>query len=265
MNALLPIPQALEVFLRGFSTTRSFIRPYLVSQIDSSLWLLADPPSASGPQRTVEAITYNSDPEAVVQTLQNLNLPRYALCVLVEDAAAVPETCTAYKQLGYRFHGREPLFALDIGRRVRFNSYDVRRVIDAANAEKVAKAARARQIFPEHLTEADSICRVYAAFDGDTPIGWARSIRTHPDYSWVAGLFVQPSYRRQGIGRTLMSTMLDDDARYGVKWSVLTASSAGAKLYPHLGYVERGLLLIFSPRKNVNKEGGRDGDSGNQA
>ena len=249
MDKQLSMPQALGVFLRGFSATRSFIRPYLVSQIDSSLWLLADPPPASRQQRTSEAIAHHADPLAVVQTLQSLNLPRHALCVLLEDTTTAPETQTTYKQLGYRYLGYEPLFVLDMAKRVRFNSFSVRRVVDAADAQKVAKAARARQIFPEHLTQEDSVCRLYAAFDGDTPVGWARSIRTHPDCSWVAGLFVQPSYRRRGIGQTLMSAMLDDDARYGIRWSVLTASHTGAKLYPHLGYVERGWLLVFSPRK----------------
>lgn len=244
------MPQALDAFLRGFSTTRSFIRPYLVSQIAPDLWLLADPPGAAGPARNSEAITYGSEPQAVVQALKDLNLPRHTVCVLLEGDAIAKETQTVYKQLGYRYLHHEPLFVLDIATRVRFNSFCVRRVVEAEDAQKVAKAARTRQIFPEHLTESDSVCRLYAAFDGDTPVGWARNIRTHPDCSWVAGLFVQASYRRQGIGRTLMSAMLDDDARYGVKWSVLTASSAGAKLYPHLGYIERGQLLIFSPRKD---------------
>ncbi|HLV79564.1 MAG TPA: hypothetical protein VKT32_04755, partial [Chthonomonadaceae bacterium] len=171
MSRPLPMPQALEAFLRGFSTTRSFIRPYLVNQIAPSLWLLADPPESSGPRRTSEAIAYRSDPQAVVRTLQDQNLHRHALCVLLEEAAAVPETVAAYKQLGYRFHGREPLFVLDIGTRARFNSCPVRRVVEAADAQKVAKAARARQIFPEHLTSQDSVCRLYAAFEGDTPVG----------------------------------------------------------------------------------------------
>jgi GNAT superfamily N-acetyltransferase len=83
----------------------------------------------------------------------------------------------------------------------------------------------------------------------DRPIGWTRSIRTHDDCAWVAGLFVAKEHRRMGVGRSLLSAMLDDDARFGVRWSVLLASSAGAMLYPHLGYREQGLLAIFTPAK----------------
>ena len=97
--------------------------------------------------------------------------------------------------------------------------------------------------------EDDSVCRLYAAYDGDVPIGWVRGIRTHSDCAWVAGMFVSPEYRRQGIGRSLLSAMLEDDACHGVNWSVLLASLTGALLYPHLGYREQGLLLLFSPAK----------------
>jgi hypothetical protein len=47
-----------------------------------------------------------------------------------------------------------------------------------------------------------------------------------------------------------MTAMLDDDANYGVTCSVLLASLTGAMLYPHLGYQQRGLLLLFYPRKS---------------
>ncbi len=250
MNAPLATTQALEVFLRGFSMTRSFIRPYPVRQIGSSLWLLADASSGSGPERTPQMVAYNARPEEVVEARKRLEIERHTLCVLIEDAGSAASISSAYKRLGYRLWGREPLFVLDVAERVRFNAVSVRRITQAEEAEAVAKAARSRQIFPQHLTEADSDCRLYAAFDGEKPVGWARSIRTHPDCSWVAGLFVAEAYRRKGIGRTLMSTMLDDDARYGVQWSVLLASLTGAKLYPHLGYAERGLLLVFTPRKD---------------
>jgi hypothetical protein len=48
-----------------------------------------------------------------------------------------------------------------------------------------------------------------------------------------------------------MGAMLTDEARGGVMWSVLLASLTGARLYPHLGYEERGLLLVFSPRRDA--------------
>jgi GNAT superfamily N-acetyltransferase len=245
----LSISQALDVFLHGFSATRSFIRPYEVSQIGDAVWLLADAPSTIGPTRNSEVIAYGANPEEVQETIRSQGIGRYMLCVLLEDANEAAGCSMAYKQLGYRLNTHEPLFVLNTARRIRFDAVPIRRITQTAEANAVAKAARSRQILPQHLTEEDAACRLYAAFDGDRPIGWCSSIRTHPDRAWVSNLFVHPDYRRKGIGRTLMSAMLDDDARYGVTWSVLLASLTGAKLYPCLGYEERGQLLLFSPRK----------------
>jgi GNAT superfamily N-acetyltransferase len=70
----------------------------------------------------------------------------------------------------------------------------------------------------------------------------------------VANLFVDPDYRRRGIGKSLMSAMLDEDALSGVKYSALMASKTGALLYPHLGYEQTGLLLLFYPPKHDSRE-----------
>jgi GNAT superfamily N-acetyltransferase len=242
-------PKALEVFLRGFSTTRSFTRPYMASRIGASTWLLADADARAGQERVSEVVTSDTSPAEVMELVGRSAIGRHFLCVLLDDAASATQTRDAYKQSGYRLMGREPLFVLNTADRIRFDAISIRRVTEVREADAVAKAARSRQILTPHLTREDAPCRLYAAFEGDTPIGWVRSIRTHPDCSWVSNLFVAPPCRRRGIGRTLMSAMLDDDARFGVQWSVLLASLTGAKLYPHLGYRERGLLLIFSPPK----------------
>jgi GNAT superfamily N-acetyltransferase len=249
LSSLLPTSTALEVFLRGFSATRSFTRPYLISELGDSLWMLADAPDEKKPARTPEVIAYGTECEQVIETLKQRALGRHRLCVLLDSAEQLQETTADYKLRGYRYLGREPFFVLDTARRKQHNAYPIRRILNAEEADKVAKAARSRQILPQHLTQGDSVCRLYAAFDGETPIGWARSIRTHPECAWVAGLFVHPDHRRKGIGRSLMSAMLNDDVRYGIRWSVLLASLTGAMLYPHLGYEECGLLLLFSPRR----------------
>ena len=113
----------------------------------------------------------------------------------------------------------------------------------------VARAARARQLLPEHLTQPDPPFRLYAAFDQETPVGWVTSVSTGSDCTWVSNLFVDPRYRRRGIGKSLMSAMLDEDAAIGSQYSALMASKTGALLYPQLGYEQHGLLLLFYPPK----------------
>jgi len=240
---------ALDVFLRGFSTTRSFTKPFEVRQASDSVWMLADPPGGKPPQRTPEFICYGAEANEVVEAIQRQQVERHMLCVLLNESDSVTDVVAAYKQRGYRFGGREPLFVLPLADRTHFSAVPVRRVVNADDAALLAKAARARQIHPQHLTEDDSVCRLYAAFEDGLPIGWVRSIRTHRDCAWVSTMYVDPAHRRKGIGGTLLSAMLDDDERYGVRWSVLLASLTGALLYPHLGYRQQGLLLLFTPKK----------------
>ena len=249
MSTRLATTDVLDVFIKGFSTTRSYVRPYVPRQLSRTLWVLADT-VPSGRERTPEVIGYGASPEEVLEARAGAGLTRHTLCVLLDDPSEAPEAIPAYKAVGYRLMTREPLFVLDTSKRVRHDAAPVRRITSAEMAAAVTSASGARQIFPQHLVPGDSECRLYAAYDGETPIGWTRSIRTHPDRAWVAGLYVQAAHRRQGIGRTLMSAMLDDDERFGVRWSVLLASFTGALLYPHLGYEQKGLLLVFTPRKS---------------
>jgi GNAT superfamily N-acetyltransferase len=80
-------------------------------------------------------------------------------------------------------------------------------------------------------------------------------VRAEGGCNWVANLFVHADYRRRGIGKSLMSVMLDEDASYGVEHSILLASKTGALLYPHLGYEQHGLLLVFYPPRGGSSPG----------
>ena len=71
----------------------------------------------------------------------------------------------------------------------------------------------------------------------------------------ITGELFEQRRRHDDMRRTLgtrvdrLSRMLEEDARYGATHSALLASRAGALLYPHLGYEQHGLLLLFfSPR-----------------
>jgi len=245
----LPITTAIEAFLRGVSFTRSFTKPYAPTDAGAGVWVMADAPDAKPPPRNSEFVAYGASPESVMEAIRDNGASRHSLCVLLDDTAEIDRTVAAYKALGYRFMGREPLFTLRLAERRGYPSPAVRRIRSAEDAERIAKAARSRQILPRHLAEDDSDCRLFAVFEGDRPIGRVSSVRTHADCAWVSSLFVAADHRRKGIGRSLMSAMLEDDARLGIKWSVLLASSAGTLLYPHLGYRQQGLLLIFTPKR----------------
>jgi predicted acetyltransferase len=67
--------------------------------------------------------------------------------------------------------------------------------------------------------------------------------------AWVSNMFVEPDYRRRGIGRSMLARMLRDDRGRGATRSVLLASHTGAMLYPHVGYETLGELLCYTPRR----------------
>jgi hypothetical protein len=239
------IERGLATFLHGFSATRSLTHPYLVRQVSPSIWVLSDAPRATGSARKSEVIVHGADPGETIETIQREQVGRHFLCVLLDASENAPTIRDLYKQQGYRFAGGEELFILPIDQRREYSAFPIRRVMQTAEAEAIARAARGRQLLPEHLDATDAPIRLYGAFDNNTPIGWVSSVRTDSDCNWVSNLFVHPDYRRRGIGKSLMSALLNDDACYGVKYSVLMASKTGALLYPHLGYEQHGLLLVF--------------------
>jgi predicted N-acetyltransferase YhbS len=250
------IERGLQTFLHGFSTTRSMTHPYPVRQLRPSIWVLADTPRTRGSTRNSEVIVYGANPEETLETIQRESIGRHALCVLLEAPESAEAARDRYKEHGYRLVGSEALFVLPIDRRIDCATFAVRRVIRKAEAETIGKAARGRQLLPEHLNEADAPIRLYGAFDNDTPIGWVSSVRAGSGCNWVANLFVHPDYRRRGIGKSLMSAMLNEDAAFGAEYSALLASKTGALLYPQVGYEQHGVLLIFMPRRDAGSSAG---------
>ena len=121
------------------------------------------------------------------------------------------------------------------------------RVLEEDLAESVNKAARSRQILPEHLA-LDVPVRLYAGLIGDMPVESVSSIDVG-GMTWCANMFVKAKFRRFGIAKALMCKMLCDDRKYGSQLAVITASHVGAMLYPIVGYSTLGTLLEYTPRK----------------
>ena len=65
----------------------------------------------------------------------------------------------------------------------------------------------------------------------------------------LAPVSVLPAFQRRGIGKALLAKMLRDDRAHGDRQSALLATHAGAMLYPHVGYRQLGLLLMYVPKR----------------
>ena len=111
----------------------------------------------------------------------------------------------------------------------------------------LGKITRTRPIASDHLAQ-DAPFRQYVALEGDEIVGRVRSVDAI-GATWCADMYVSPSHRRRGIGQALLCRMLRDDRTRGSKSSVLTASHAGALLYPRVGYERIGTLLMFAPKR----------------
>jgi len=75
------IPQALEVFVKGFSFTRSITHRYVAEKI-GPLWVMRDAPRQSGNYRNEEWVAYNVTPEEIDSIARAHTRGRYAVCVI---------------------------------------------------------------------------------------------------------------------------------------------------------------------------------------
>ena len=63
----------------------------------------------------------------------------------------------------------------------------------------------------------------------------------------VLSVYVEPAWRRRGVGEALMRTLLDDLARRDIRRVVLHAADAGRRLYERLGFVPTNEMRLSSP------------------
>ena len=118
-------------------------------------------------------------------------------------------------------------------------------------------AAYADYYVPMHLT-ADSmrsmdglydvdLARSVAAYARNEPVGMALLSR-RGDRGWISGVGVPPVWRRRGIGRLLMETVLERAGAAGIRQvtlEVIAQNSAARALYTALGFVEQRELLCW--------------------
>ncbi|MEM7626749.1 MAG: GNAT family N-acetyltransferase [Planctomycetota bacterium] len=245
------LKQAVKVFAHGFAATRSRTHPCLARRV-GPLWYLHDAPRKNPTKmRGAEFIACGSRPPTVMRHIRATAAPRWALCVIHPGPGRDASIESAYKSAGLRYVSHEPVFVAEptVVLHATRGPCAVRRATSADEAKRVAKAAGARQLLESEVDDDAARPRLFAAFEGEEPIGWVTSVRVGATHAWVQNLYVIRERRGRGIGRALMTTMLHDDAERGVTHSVLTASSAGARLYPKVGYHQVGTLLFFRPPK----------------
>ena len=244
------LTRAIEIFVEGFSFTRSFTHPYLNERV-GPLWVMRDAPRKKAEDYRREEWSVFKTPAAETdQIIRQHTRGSFCICAF-HGIDSSDETLRAdYKALGYRLGGTEGVMVHNLKKIPPIKSpATIQRVMTQALADAVAKSAKSRQILPEHLT-ADAPIRLYAALIDGEVVGWVRSIVCKGG-AWVSNMVVLPEFRRQKIASALLVKMMRDDRQQGIKASTLTSSKAGAKLYTTIGYQPLGTLLLFTPLKET--------------
>ena len=241
------LQRAIEVFARGFSFTRSFTHPYLADRI-GKVWVVRDAPRKRGNYRTEEWIAHGVAPIEIDEIAREHTRGRFAVCAIHGVNESDETFRKGFKALGYRLGRTEAVMNHSLKRIPKFDEpVEITRVTTEDLADRLNEAARSRQILPEYLTD-HAPMRQYVALANDKPVGWVGSIDVG-NATWCSNMYVDPEFRRRGIARSMLSQVLRDDRKNGSKLAVLTASHAGAKLYPVVGYKQIGTLMLFTPKK----------------
>lgn len=241
---------AIEVFVHGYSAGRSRTFPCEVSRV-GPLWLMRDAPRKNPRDyRSEEWIVHDVDPHQADAIVRRHARPSFAVSVVIATGQPDEPIRSAYKALGYRLLRTEGFFVQPLRHIPEPPAVvAIERVTTAERAEQLAKIIR-RQPIATNLLGEDAPLRQYVAVDGDAIVGRVRSVEAVGS-TWCEAMYVEPSHRRRGIGQALMAKMLSDDRAHGSRCSVLTATHAGALLYPRMGYQQIGTLLIFAPKKQM--------------
>ena len=241
------LERVIEVFARGFCFTRSFTHPYLAERI-GKIWVVRDAPRKNGKYRGEEWIAHGVAPKKIDQVARKETRGRFAVCAICGVGESDESLRTEFKALDYRLMRTEAVMAHDLKRIPRFdNPVEIVRVATRSMADRLNKAARARQILPDHLAKGSPL-RAYVALVCEKPVGWVSSIDVGRA-TWCNNMYVDRKFRRRGIARAIMAKMLRDDRAGGSKLAVLVASHTGALLYPVVGYKQIGTLMLYTPKR----------------
>ena len=248
---MLSLPETIDIVAAALALNRSIVAPAEVVR-HGPLWILRDSAPKPGKARTEEVFAYGAGPDEVVRAVRDYS-PRgkYALEPFIGPDEDTAEAKAAYKALGFRLARSEPLFVCPLGNRKAAPSpWCIRRVSSLEEARAVCiqifgKASR--KVRPEDFETPTPAMRMYWVDVEGEAVAVARSLMPGATATWMHDVETLPEFRRRGIARALLDHILADDALHGSEHSVLLATQAGSKLYPHVGYQQRALLQIYNP------------------
>lgn len=108
MNAGKTLERAIEVFARGFSFTRSFTHPYVVTR-RGRIWVLRDAPCDHGERRNEEWIATGVSAQVLDRAARKGARGRFAICAILAAGEDERTLRDGFKARGYRLMATEGL------------------------------------------------------------------------------------------------------------------------------------------------------------
>src|SRR5688572_14419720 len=217
---------------------KSFAYPYVYSFVNG-VWIMRDGVGEKPRRvpRKSEVVVVDLPAANVIDRVQKKRLGRHFISHLHDLETDPNDIRDQYKQNGYRVLLSEEFFVHDSDDVPCFAAEQrITRVTTICDSDKIKSERRNKKAIRDiDLTAEHPEHRLYAVIDGQKACGWVGSV-PFGDVSWIADLYVLPKFRGRGYGSSLMCEVTRDDRRNGIRASVLLASSAGARLYPHIGY-----------------------------
>jgi GNAT superfamily N-acetyltransferase len=159
-----------------------------------------------------------------------------------------PGLRAAYERGGYRLYGSETLMVCDLATahaQVQDPTVTVVRTTAEAAWHNANDPQGSTWIMPDNL--ADPRMTHYAIVRDGRLLARGRNLRIDATHSYVSRVYTAKAQRGQGLAHALMLRLLADDVACGARWSVLTATGMGARLYARLDYRALGKIHIFKP------------------
>jgi GNAT superfamily N-acetyltransferase len=109
-----------------------------------------------------------------------------------------------------------------------------------------------KDYYSRHMADGTFVSRL--AVDGDKIVGTSgMSFVEKPPYfscptgriGLLSSMFTDPSYRRMGIAKELLSRVVDEAKKYGCGCVQITASDMGVLLYTDFGFVKNGNFMQY--------------------
>lgn len=94
--------------------------------------------------------------------------------------------------------------------------------------------ARGRTLEEVRRSIENSVC--FGLFDGDRQVGFARVISDLTTFAYLCDVFLDESFRNQGIGLRFLKSVMDDPRFTTVNWVLRTTLSQ--TLYARLGFAD---------------------------